>query len=703
MNPFFSVRFRLFALCLGLLVVVGGANLLLGNIIQQREPQELEQQAQYQRVDAIHTTRHAINTYRHERSLLDSASILRNPALEADARASLEKATREMERRLSEMERFDPASVAIIRQALLEFLHHVEKAVEAITRGQYPEANTHFSEVHRLLNTIEDTLSVAVIREQAQAQQVQELQHERAAAGIRGSVWIIVLSTTFGLLITWMVLRSIIRPLRTTVTALRQVNAGETFMDLPPISRDEFGDMAVALRQFRDQAERLRHLAYSDTMTGLGNRARLDQSLQTGIEACRKDGSRLALLYVDLDNFSDVNDSLGHSAGDRYLCEAALRLQRFIPLEAELCRYSGDKFTVLVDGLNANEDLYPKLQAMAENILHGMAEPYPLGGQLLPMSVTIGIAQFSTDGETAEQLLSSADAAMYAAKRGGRNSLRFAKPELMAGAKAQLDIAADIRRGLESGEFEPYYQPVVDVSTGTVNSAEALLRWPHPQRGLVLAGDFIPAAEASGLILALGERCLISVSRQVQIWADQGTKVRVSVNLSARQIENRSILTLLEKMRAANDARVDCIDFEITESAMLGHLEHARETLSEVKALGYRLSLDDFGTGYSSLAYLQRFPLDKIKIDRSFVARMDTSKEARAIIAATLALGRSLDLEVVAEGVETAVQMRKLQEMGCTLQQGYYFTPALPAVEFKAWWTAYDARAEKSLGAAAAG
>lgn len=692
MNPFFSVRFRLFALCLSLLAIMGGANILLGNIIREREPQELEQQAQIARVEAIHTTRHAINTYRHDRSLLDTARVVRNQDLEAKARIDLARAEAEVERHLAEVSEFDPGCVSVIREALREFPGEVELAVEAINAGSLEEANLHFGEVNRWLYAIEDSLDAAVRREQERAQNLQGIMRERAEAAISMAAWIILLSTTLGLLITWAVLRSIIRPLRTTVTALRQVNAGETFMDLPPISRDEFGDMAVALRQFRDQAERLRHLAFNDPLTGLGNRASLDQALQAGIESSRRESQRLALLYIDLDNFSGVNDSLGHSAGDRYLCEAADRLQRFVPMDATVCRYSGDKFTVLVEGLEGGGGLKDRLQAICEDILRGMSEPFPFGGHQLPMSVTIGVSVYPSDGETGEQLLSSADAAMYASKRAGRNSFRFARPELMADTRAQLDIATEMRRGIELREFEPYYQPIVDVVGGKVHSAEALLRWRHPSQGLLQASKFIPVAETTGLIHALGERCLIDVSKQIGAWARDNRRIRVAVNLSARQIENQSVIALLERLHAESDVRVDCLDFEITESAMLEQIEQARETLNRVKELGYRLSLDDFGTGYSSLAYLQRLPLDKIKIDRSFVVKMDTSKEARAIVAATLALGQSLNLEVIAEGVETAAQMNQLRGLGCYLQQGFYFTPALSASNFVAWWTDYDSR-----------
>jgi EAL domain-containing protein (putative c-di-GMP-specific phosphodiesterase class I) len=306
------------------------------------------------------------------------------------------------------------------------------------------------------------------------------------------------------------------------------------------------------------------------------------------------------------------------------------------------------------------------------------------------MSVSIGIAVYPGDGEHGEQLVSSADAAMYLAKRSGRNNAKFASPELTGDARRQLVQISDIRRGLEEGEFEPFYQPVLDVTAGRVVGAEALLRWRHPQRGIVAAGEFIPAAEDSGLIHALGERCLVKACEHAAAWGDSNP-IRISVNLSARQIEDRTAIGMLDRLHRSG-GHVKGLDFEITESAILQQVDRAQETLAQIRALGHHLSVDDFGTGYSSMVYLQRFPISRIKIDRSFVSRMETSREAHAFVSATIALARSLDLEVVAEGVETVSQARKLQSLGCTLQQGYYFTAALPAAEFEAWCSTQASR-----------
>jgi diguanylate cyclase (GGDEF)-like protein len=688
MNPIRSVRFRLFALCVGLLVVMGGVNFLLAMTIGEREPQELEQREQYHRVYTIQTVYQAVNDHRTWQGQVNTSTLLGNEELRRQAEERFAAVQRELESGMEEMQRFDPESVGIVRREMGALPLEMQQAIGALSAGRKEEANAIYRTVRRRIDIIQETLKSAIDREQKQAEAVQRLEQQRAENAVTLSRVVIFASAAAGLLMTFLVLRSIISPLRKTVTAIRQVNAGEESLDLPPLRSDEFGDIAIALRQFRDHAERLRRIAYNDALTGVGNRARLEEAIRQGIEVSRQNSTHLALVYLDIDNFRNVNDSLGHSIGDRYLCEAAKRLQRFVPEESLVCRYGGDKFTVLLEGIPSwdRETLLAHLREITGTILRGMSEPFELGPDLLPMSVSVGIAVFPTDGESGEQLVSAADAAMYLAKRHGRNNAQFASPHLVGDARRHLETVADIKRGLESGEFEPFYQPIVDIESRKVVGAEALLRWRHPKRGVILAGEFIPAAEASGLIHALGEQCMTRACEQAQTWSNDGpNQIRISVNLSARQIEDRTAVYLLEKLHERSGRGARGLDFEITETAILQQIDRAQETLRHIRALGHRLSVDDFGTGYSSLVYLQRFPVNRIKIDKSFVARMESSREAQAIIAATIALARSLELEVVAEGVETAGQVKLLKALGCSLHQGYYFTRALPCEEFESW------------------
>lgn len=682
----FAVRTRLLWLCLGLLLISGTATLLLGFVIQQREAEEAQQTAQYDRLQAITTVREALASVRHQQGLLNVAKVINDKKLVDDVVTKVSVAEKNLAAAFERVSQFDPETIATVREARHMAMLPMQKSIEAMAKRQTQDLSLALEAMGQL-NRLQDTLDAAGRRERIRADEITQDQINRARAAVRLSISIIVFAAVLSLLFSLLVLRSIVQPLQTTVAALRQINDGETMVDMPPISNDEFGDMAQALRQFRDQADRLRHLAYTDELTGLGNRAHFDEALRAAVTEAGKASHSLALLYVDLDNFSAVNDSLGHGAGDRYLREAAMRLQRFALLEAQVWRYSGDKFTVLLDAQTVTnpEGWRERIAAQADLILRGLAEPVLLDGHMLPMSVSIGIGVFPADGSNSEQLMSSADAAMYLVKKSGRNGMRFANPALTADARKDLALATDIRRGLEAQEFEPFYQPIVDVMAGRVVGAEALLRWRHPERGVRTAYEFIATAEASGMVHALGEVCLTQVCAQIAYWQGQDDPIWISANLSTRQIEDRSVITLLEQLHKRTPFRPEGLTLEITESAMLERVERAQQTLEEVRSMGYRLGVDDFGTGYSSFVYLQRFPVDKIKIDRSFVERIETSRAAAAIISATLALGKNLDLEVVAEGVETEAQMRRLMELGCTLQQGYYYTRALPTAEFEQW------------------
>ena len=681
-----TVRARLLGLCLALMGILACTTLLLGSVIHQREKQEVEQKRQYDRLQVTILLREALNNTRQYQSQANVARVIGNEALERQLLQSLENAEQSLQAGLLLLEQFDPESVVIVREARRLSLISMQKSIDAIV-GKKADSLDLARETMSHINLIDSTLKIAGDREGLKAEEISREQLERASAAMRLAVVIIFVALLLGVMLCLLILRSIVQPLQTTVAVLRQINAGETMVDMPPLSNNEFGDMAQALRQFRDQAERLRHLAYTDELTGLGNRAHFDEALRAAVAEAGRAGSSLALLYVDLDNFSAVNDSLGHGAGDRYLHEAGLRLHRFALLEAQVWRDRGDKFTVLLDAQAPadSEAWRERIVAQAELILRGLAEPFLLDGHLLPMSVSIGVAVFPADGSSGEQLMSSADAAMYLVKESGRNGVRFADPALTANARNDLVMAADIRRGLEQREFEPFYQPIVDVVQGRVVGAEALLRWRHPQRGIRTAYEFITTAEASGMVHALGEACLSQVCERIAHWQGEADPIWISANLSTRQIEDRSILSLLETLRHRHGFRPEGLTLEITESAMLEQVERAQQTLEEVRGMGYRLGVDDFGTGYSSFVYLQRFPVDKIKVDRSFVDKLDSSRAAVAIVAAIVALGKSLDLEVVAEGVETETQMRRLVELGCHLQQGYHYTHALPTAEFEAW------------------
>jgi diguanylate cyclase (GGDEF)-like protein len=683
-----SVSFRLFVLTAGILVVLALTAGLLNKAVRHEEQLKAEDTELARRLDHFHGVQHALSDVRLWQGNVGAAGLAQDPKWQAQAARSLAQGTSQLESLLEGLRPFAPAAAQAVRNGLVRMPQDLERAVAAIRAGRRDEAQQHALALREGILAMERALADAEQQEARRFDRVRGAEHDAAKESLRWAWFSTIATLVLGLLLALTVSRSLVRPLRRVVSAVRRVTAGDADVRLPSARPDEFGDIALALRQFHDQAEKLRTIAYRDTLTGLANRARLEEALHSGIVRCARGGTSLALLFLDLDNFKSVNDSLGHSAGDRFLREAARRLQRLTPDQALIGRYSGDKFTVLIEGLRRDGTQQAQLRAIADRILPGMAEPYQTNGDFLYMTISIGISVYPMDGQSAEQLVSSADAAMYLAKRSGRNNVQFASPDLTEDARRKLMLAGDIRRGLASGEFEPYYQPIVNVRTGEVVGAEALLRWHHNQRGIVLPGEFVRVAEESGLIGDLGERCLTQAYEQAVRWSRHGRPVPIAVNLSARQLQDHKLVSIVQQLQSVQELHPQCLEFEITESAVMDRPEQSQQTLQEIRRRGHKLGIDDFGTGHSALGYLQRFPIDRIKIDRTFVERVDSSRQSRAIISATLALAENLGLDVVAEGVETKQQLQQMKDLGCSLQQGYFFTPALPPEEFEAWMSA---------------
>ncbi|MDB5987628.1 MAG: hypothetical protein JWR16_2681 [Nevskia sp.] len=680
-----SVRLRVLALSYGLLAIFGSSALILGFLIERNQAEQSTLREQYRRFEIIQALQQAVALYRHFGGQLNTAILTKDAQAEDKLRLQQQAARKDVDTQLLRLGSFDPDSEQVMTNALETVEEDSHQGLEAFIAGHEELAAPFINQVQRRLSLIENTLTEITARERGLTDRVLLEARAHARLAIQAAIVIIVLGMVGGMLLALFVVRSIVRPLRITTEAIRQVNAGQLQIDLPPVSGDEFGEVALALRQFKDGAEKLRRLAYQDPLTGLGNRAALAEHLETALAGERRDDSRLVLYYCDLDNFRAVNDRCGYKAGNQYLCEAAARLQRFIPADAELFRYEGDKFVAL-----ALQSGGAQIHHIADGVLRGLSEPYRLGSQLLNMSVSIGVAVSPEDGETAEQLISGAEAAGHAAKMSGRNNARFAGGLLTGRLRQQAALTSDIRRALEHNEFELFYQPIIDVGLRGVVAAEALVRWRHPDRGLVAPDAFIRVAEEAGLISALGEYCLRLAHGQLGKWREQGRNIRVAVNLSGRQVQDAKVLAPLAKLQQEDAAAVAMMDLELTESVLFEPSEEIRRTLDDIKKLGYRLSMDDFGTGYSSFSVLRHLPIDKIKIDRQFVGDMSTSRVSAAIISALLAIADRLDLEVVAEGVETPQQMESLLKQGCSLQQGYFFSPALPVDEFERWVDAYS-------------
>ena len=683
-----SVSFRLFTLSISILSVLGITAALLQDVVVHEERVKAQDAVQSRRHEGFRTVERALSGVRLWQGNLATAAMTGDPHWQETSTQALAEAQGRLQASLGSIATYAPEVVGMIRTGVVQLPAQLAEAVAAAHGGHRPEAEQAMTTARETVLAMERGLGTAEEREWGAIEQLRASEREAAQYSLHWARYCTIITVVLGLLLALTVARSLVRPLRRVVTAVREVAAGTPVSGLPPDRPDEFGDITLALRQFQDQAEKLRAMAYRDPLTGLANRTRLEETLHSGIVRCARSNTSLALLFLDLDNFKSVNDSLGHSVGDRFLREVARRLQHLCADVALISRYSGDKFTVVVEGLKRDGTQDTHLKTLAEVLLRGMSEPYQAHDDFLYMTASIGVAVYPVDGHSAEQIVSSADAAMYLAKRSGRNNVQFASPELTVEARRKLQLAGEIRRGMATGEFEPYYQPIVNVRTGEVAGAEALLRWHHPQRGIVLPGEFIRVAEDSGLIGELGERCLTRAYEQAVSWSRSGRPVPIAVNLSARQLQDKRLVSLVEQLQTAHPLRPHCLEFEITESVVMERLELSQQTLQDIRSRGHKIGIDDFGTGHSALGYLQRLPIDRIKIDRSFVERVDSSRQSRAIISATLALADNLGLDVVAEGVESPAQVREMKDLGCTLQQGFYFTPALPPDEFEAWVSA---------------
>jgi diguanylate cyclase (GGDEF)-like protein/PAS domain S-box-containing protein len=424
---------------------------------------------------------------------------------------------------------------------------------------------------------------------------------------------------------------------------------------------------------------RLQHDAFHDSLTGLPNRALLlDRLGQAVTRTKRRPDSRFGVLFIDVDGFKHVNDSLGHQIGDQLLIAISRRLECCMREADTVARVGGDEFISLIDDVESTEDIL----SLADRILESLRTPFSLDGHELVVSASIGVALSGTNYETAEEIVRNADIAMYRAKSKGKGGYVVFDEEMHALAVGRLRMETDLRQAIKRGEFQLYYQPIVSLRTGKVRSFEALLRWYHPDRGLVCPDDFIPLAEETKLILPVGLWVIRTAADQLRRWQGQfGTNppLSISVNLSCRQFLQPDLVYQVQ--RALLDTRLDprCLKMEITESAIMEQVESASSALSKLKTLGIKLAIDDFGKGYSSLSYLHQFPFDTLKIDRSFIACIGPFGENTEIVRTIVSLAKGLGLDVVAEGVETENQLFQLKDLGCQFGQGYFFSRPLSA------------------------
>ncbi|ERF84049.1 MAG: diguanylate cyclase (GGDEF) domain-containing protein [Bradyrhizobium sp. DFCI-1] len=461
----------------------------------------------------------------------------------------------------------------------------------------------------------------------------------------------------------------------------KHVRADGTLIDLAIYSRQLMhGDQPAMLLALMDITERKRaearlaFMAQHDSLTGLPNRNLLRQQMDEMLQHTRRSTDKVAVLMLGLDNFKAVNETLGHGIGDKLLRAVAKRLRSTLREEDALARLNSDEFTIVQGGVMRPEDAV----LLARRILDAISEPYLLEGHSVVIGASIGIAMSPGDGEDSEKLLKSADMALSRAKSDFRGTFSFFEAEMDARAQSRRKIEIDLRDAIQNEGLQPYYQPLVDLSSGRITGLEALVRWPHPERGMISPGEFIPVAEETGLINPLGSLMLHRACMDAAQWPDD---VRVAVNLSPLQFRTGNLLALVTDALRQSGLPARRLELEITETLLLEKSSQVLATLHALRALGVRMSMDDFGTGYSSLSYLRSFPFDKIKIDQSFVRDLGANPDAQAIVRSIVSLGVGLGVTITAEGVETEAELSCLRAEGCHEGQGFLFSRARPNAE----------------------
>jgi diguanylate cyclase len=483
-------------------------------------------------------------------------------------------------------------------------------------------------------------------------------------------------------------------------TAYSDVDPREISEQVPPLDKIfyvqkpfhpyEVRQLALALGGKSEAEARIKKLAFYDGLTELPNREFFKMRLFQAIELAKRQKRPIAVLFMDLDNFKRINDTLGHSVGDQLLKTAAERLAMSVrscdaitrlPLRGpqnDLARFGGDEFMILLTEINRSEDA----AIVADRIRNNLSRPVQLGEHEVIVSTSIGIAVYPDDGEDGETLLRNADMAMYFAKRNGRNSFQYYSKSMNEAALKRLTLENMLRRALENDEFILWYQPQTNLFTGEVSGMEALLRWESPELGMVPPMEFISVAEECGLIIPIGEWVLRAACKQAKAWRDEGhSQMRIAVNISVLQFVNLNFPSLVKAILEETGLEPDALELEITESLLMKDGGNAIDTLNALKNLGVSLAIDDFGTGYSSLSRLKEFPIDRLKIDKSFIQAITSTKNEKAIASAVIAMADSMNLRVTAEGVETACQLSYLKENHCEEIQGFYISRPLPAPE----------------------
>ncbi len=531
---------------------------------------------------------------------------------------------------------------------------------------------------------------------------------------IIGALAVVGLLVVLAIGATLLLTRRLVAPMRRLMRAARAVGSGKLDVYVPASSGDELGllthtfnhmtqrlseaqaEVATYQRTLEDKVtQRTKELeiatahayklAQHDILTGLPNRSLLNQRLKQILAQAQRDGTHVACLFLDFDHFKRINDTLGHDSGDQLLQAVAQRLTSAVRESDTVARLGGDEFVLILPGLDPAHATFETMTVLAR-VRESFLAPFRLSDQVPTLTCSVGVSMYPLDASDPVSLIKQADTAMYAAKEAGRNAYRFYTADMNARVQLRLQLETDMRRGLMDDEFFLVFQPQIEMQSGRAVGVEALLRWRDPERGVIAPAEFIPIAEESGMIQALGARVLRDSCRTVVGWHRQGMMLRLSVNLSVQQLQHDSWLGIVDEALAASGLPAHYLDLEITESVIITHPEKAVATLVKLKQRGVSITIDDFGTGYSSLSYLARLPIQAVKVDQRFVHGLEQNRNDETITQAIIALSHSLGLRVIAEGVETAAQFEFLKRHGCEEAQGFLISRPLEEPALRNWW-----------------
>lgn len=678
LRALFSVRARLALLFFVLIVaLLAMAQLFIQHVDDSRAVEADAQRAQ-EHIRASGAVQTAILEYR---IFLLRATLFAANMPELDLREQLEKvaqADTQMRKRLAEFNALYPAEKLTLSNPVPSPVQYAERIAELAHQGHSQEFMANLRQTNQAFNALHQRLGQIIERSRAEQAEVFRRTEALHHGKLQRAALIMAATLLTAILLTGFTLRRVIASLQRTMQRLHAIPVSGSS---PHRSRagDEFDQINHALERLRESTLALDQLAYVHPLTGLPNNLRLTRDLEETLLQAQRMHTGVGLLFVDLNGFRAINDAIGHDIGDACLIAIGERLRALLTPRDAVYHFGGDLFALYFEA--SLDELEPLAKTLASRVHEAIVEPIILSGRSLRLSASIGVALYPDHADDARTMVATADVAVHQAWKMGRRTTQFADRELAGRASHNLLLAEDIQRGMDAHEFVPYYEPVVDIENDRVAVAEALLRWRHPTHGVLTPSRFLAVAEHTGLMYPMTATAFQDACETFARWPEGP---HLAFNISPRQISSE-LPTLLRNVLQRTGMPAQRLELEIVESTLMERIDEVARVLAEVRDMGIRISLDDFGTGYSSLSYLQRLPVSKLKIDRSFISRIDTSRASHTIVSSMISIAHHLNIEIVAEGVENRRQLEILRTLGCRYVQGQLFSLAMPDTALREW------------------